>query len=257
MKNTILTEKDSRLLEEMLLKYGKIVTTGELLEIFASHYSKAAAHNRIQLLSKLGWLKRIKRGLYLIIENLSSRYQTDLSLILISNALNENSYVSLAYALNFYQMFDQHSNTVVAITNKESKKYPLDNILFKFSKVKSSMFFGFSEKLVSGKIAKIADAEKALIDYLYLDKSFSGANLVAEKLSDHSRSLSIQKLQSYAIRTDLTLQRKLGFILDKLGLDHQKLARNVKNRGGFSKFTKESKLFNAKWRIYYDHRIIG
>lgn len=225
--------------------------------MFKSQYSGAAAHNRIQLLTKLGWLKRIKRGLYVVIENLSSRFQTDLSLILISNALNEDSYFSLSYALNYYQMFDQYGKTVIAVTSKESKKYLFDNLVLKFTKVKNSMFFGFSERMVSGKLARIADAEKALIDYLYLDKSFSSANLVFEKLKEHKQSLDIQRLQDYVLKTDLVVQRKLGFLLDSADLASDKIYQGIKDNKGASKFTKDSKLFNAKWRIYYDDRITG
>ena len=257
MRDTILTEKDNKLLEELIVKRGKVVSIDNIMDIFGPYYSEVAAHNRVHRLTKLGWLKRLKRGLYLVIENLSSRFQTDLSLVLISNALNETSYVSLSYALNYYQMFDQYTNTIVAITNKETKEYSLDDFTFKFAKVKESMFFGFSEKIVAGKSAKIADAEKALIDYLYLDKTFSSANLVFEKLREHNDILNINLLQEYVLKTDISLQRKFGFLLDQLNMDSVNIYQNVKGHKGLARFTRESKNFNAKWRVYYDDRIIG
>lgn len=257
MKTTILTEKDTKLIERTILKYGRIVAVEDLMAIFRAEYSELAAHNRIQKLTKAGWLKRIKRGLYIVIENLSSRFQNDNSLLLISNALNQNSYVSLSYALNYYHMYDQYSKTVVAVTTTNSGKYKFDDYVLKFTKVKENMFFGFSQKIEAGKFVNIADAEKALIDYLYLDKSFTSASIVFEKLRDYQQSLDFNKLQSYAKKSDITIKRKIGFLLDQLNVDTQKLHQSLVNNKGSSRFTQESKIFNAKWRIYYDIRIIG
>jgi predicted transcriptional regulator of viral defense system len=258
MKNTILTEKDTKLIEMIILKYGRIVSTVNLLTIFSTEYSHASAYNRIQILTKTGWLKRIKQGLYIVNESISSRFQNDLSFIAISGAINNDSYVSLAVALNYHQMFDQLSKKIIAITTKESKKYIFDDYTFKFTKVKSEMYFGFENKIESGREVKIADAEKALIDYLYLDKSFSSASLVFEKLKDHQNSINFDKLLDYVLRSNETIKRKIGFFLDQLDLDTKKLFDSLKNKNrGFSRFTVDSKLFNAKWRIYYDDKIIG
>lgn len=256
MKTTILTEKDTTLIGQVILKYGRIVTIEALMSIFKAEYSELAAHNRIQKLTKSGWLKRIKRGLYLVIENLSSRFQNDNSLMLISNFLNKDSYISLSYALNYYHMFDQYSKTIIAITTTDSKKYNFDDYVFKFTKVKENMYFGFSQKLEAGKLVKIADVEKALIDYLYLDKSFTSASIVFEKLKDYQQNLDLDKLQEYAMRSDITIKRKVGFLLDQLGVNTKKLYQELAKNKGLSRFTKESKTFNAKWRIYYDNRII-
>lgn len=257
MKSTILTEKDTKLIEQTILQYGKIVSIKDLMAIFTVEYSKLGAHNRIQKLSEAGWLKRIKRGLYLVIENLSSRHQNDNSLMLVSDSLTQNSYISLSYALNYYHMFDQYSKTIVAITTTSSKKYNFDNFIFKFIKVKKNMYFGFSQKPEAGKLIKIADAEKALIDYLYLDKSFTSASIVFEKLKDYQQNLDLNKLQDYALLSDTTIKRKIGFLLDQLKVDTKKLYQGLGENKGSSRFTKESCIFNAKWRIYYDNRIIG
>jgi predicted transcriptional regulator of viral defense system len=257
MKNTILSNKDSGLIEQTILKFGRIASSKQLIEIFTKEYSTQAAFNRMNRMVETGWLKRIKRGLFLVNESISSRFQNDQSLFLISNALNPDSYISLSYALNYYQMFDQYSKTIVAITTKESKKYNFDGYQFKFARVKEPLFFGFSNVLENGRMIKIADAEKALIDFLYLDKSFLSASLVFEKLFSYRKSLDLEKFQNYAKRVDITTMRKCGFLLDQLGIDTKMLHGELKTNKGFSKFTSDSTTFNAKWRIYYDIRIIG
>lgn len=67
--NTILSEKDSKIIEEIIFKFDTIVSTKELLSVFEKKYSKASAHNRIQKLDKFGWFLRIKKSLYLIVDN--------------------------------------------------------------------------------------------------------------------------------------------------------------------------------------------
>ena len=181
----------------------------------------------------------------------------DVSLLSIANTLMSDSYVSLSHALNFYQFFDQYSATVVSITSTANKKYIFDNYIFRYSKVKKDIYFGFTEKMVNGKKIRLAEAEKALIDYLYLDKSFGTASLVFEKLREHYRDLDLKKLQEYASRCGFTTARKIGFLLDQLKLDSHFLYFFVKKNRGVSRFTVDSKIFNAKWRLYYDDRIIG
>ena len=140
MKSTILSGKDYKLIEKAILQYGRILNIHDLMSIFQGDYSKASAHNRINLLVRSGWFRRIKQGLYLIIDSLTARSGVDVSLLSIANALVENSYVSLAQALNYYQLFDQYSATVVSVTISNSKKYLFDSYTFKYSKIKQDMY---------------------------------------------------------------------------------------------------------------------
>lgn len=257
MKNTILSKKDVKLIEKAILKYGRILTVNDLMSVFQEEYSASSAHNRISMIADAGWLRRIKRGLYLIIDSLTARSQIDVSLFSIANTLMDDSYISLSHALNYYQLFDQYSTTIVSITFTVNKKYLFDDYIFKYSKVKKDMYFGFTEKLIDGKKIRLAEAEKALIDYLYLDKSFGSASLVFEKLREYHHEFDLKKLQEYSSRCGLTVARKIGFMLDQLNLDSEFLHRVIQNNRSASWFTVDSKLFNAKWRLYYDDRIIG
>ncbi len=256
MKNTILSEKDAKLIEKAIIQYGRILSIHNLAAIFNELYTDNSAHNRINQLVNAGWLRRIKQGLYLIVDSLSARSQNDISLYVIANSLVSESYITLSHALNYHQMFDQYDKTITSITVKNSKKYNFDNHIYNFSKVKKDMYFGFIEKREGGKIIKIAEAEKALIDYLYLDASFGSASLVFEKIRDHHLELDLNKLQTYAVRSGFTILRKIGFILDALNLNSEQVFNIIKGNRGSSYFTADSKLFNAKWRIYYDDRII-
>lgn len=257
MKNTILSEKDAKIIKKTISQFGRIVSTENLMKIFKEEgYSEASAHNRIQKIYRAGWFLRIKKGLYLIIENLTSRSISDMSLLSIAQAINKESYISLHSALNYYQMFDQYTKTTVAVNYEISKKYKFENHEFHFVKIAKKYFFGFTQIRQDGKLVNIANPEKALIDFLYLDKSFYSASLVFEKFRSHKNEIDFARLQDYALKYGVSIQRKIGFILDQIGVDSSRILKNVKQQKGFSKFTKESKIFNTKWRLYYDNRII-
>jgi predicted transcriptional regulator of viral defense system len=256
MKYTILSEKDLKIIEKAILKFGRIVSTSNLLELFTEEYSKTSAYNRIQALSNAGWFLRIKNGLYLIIDSLSSRSTSDISLLLIAQAINKDSYISLNWALNYYQMFDQYSKTISIINKDISKKYKFQNNEIKFIKINKKYFFGFSQTRIDGELIQIAQKEKALLDYLYLENSFYSANIVFEIITNYKHEIDFSLLEDFASKYNTTVQRKIGFLLDQININTENLLLNIKKNKGYSRFTKESKIFNAKWRIYYDDRII-
>ena len=71
-KNIILSKKDSKLLENAILSHGRILNSNQLKDIFSKDYSLEEANNRISLLAKIGWLLRIKKGLYVIVTDFST-----------------------------------------------------------------------------------------------------------------------------------------------------------------------------------------
>lgn len=256
MKSTILSEKDANIIEKVILQFGRIVSSEDLMTVFEKEYSSASAHNRIQTLNRAGWFLRIKKGLYLVIDSLTSRSISDMSLLAVAQALNQDSYVSLDWALNYYQMFDQYSKNVISINNKISRTYIFGDNEYRFVKISKKYYFGFTQVRQDGKLINIATKEKALLDYLYLDNSYYAASLVFEKLRDYKAEIDFEKLEEYAMRSSISIQRKVGWLLDQIGFDSGRLLKNIKSNKGFSRFTKESKTFNAKWRLYYDDRII-
>ncbi|MFW5720606.1 MAG: hypothetical protein ACOCXT_06300 [Candidatus Dojkabacteria bacterium] len=47
------------------------------------------------------------------------------------------------------------------------------------------------------------------------------------------------------------VQRIMGFLLDSAGFDTSHIRRLIQGKHGMSKMSEESKLFSAKWRLYY------
>jgi len=253
-KNTILSKTDSRLLEEVVLAYGQVATASQLQKIFGQTYSRwNDRKKRISFLAKAGWLVRIKRGMYLVVTDLSSLAAGNVSNLVISNALNNRSYVSFANALNWYGMFDQLTKSVDAVTIARARTYRFQNTEFRFFRVKEKLFFGFSKERVNGKIVNIAEKEKIVLDYLSLRRNAATVTLVFEKLKEYKDTFDFSKMINYAKVYSLTSQRNLGFLLDRISVSTDALYEMArKKKTGFSKMHGNAKAFNAKWRLYYD-----
>ena len=166
-KNTILSKKDSNLLENAILKYGRIVSFEKLYEILKSDYSLAEAKNRVSLLAKLGWLMRIKRGLYVVVTDIGSLSTEGVSYYAMCQALNQDSYISFENALQYHGMFDQMLSTVGAVTFSRARHYKVKDTDIRFFRIKKNLYFGFSEERSDIGLVNIASKEKALLDILY------------------------------------------------------------------------------------------
>jgi len=255
-KNTILSQKELILLEEAILQYGRIVSFNNLAGIFSQTYKGGEIKKRISLLSKRGWLVRIKRGLYIVITDISTLGFSDLSELVISQTLNKDSYISFENALQHYGMFDQMLASIEAVTYKRARDYTVQSKEYRFSHIKKDLYFGFTKVTIQGREVQIAEKEKALLDMLYFRTSVYNVDMVLEKLREYKEEIDFEKLKKYARMFSLSMMREIGFLLDNLGVETEDLLMFNKTEKGYSKMTKSSTVFNAKWRLYYDSDII-
>ena len=115
-----------------------------------------------------------------------------------------------------------------------------------------------SQKILMMKTAElIAEKEKAILDMLYFRSSDYVITLVLEKLKEYKDQIDFKKLKNYATKYSLSMVRKIGFLLDQIGVDSQDLlSLSESNKKSHNKLTKTSDLYNAKWRLYYDTHLI-
>jgi predicted transcriptional regulator of viral defense system len=103
---------------------------------------------------------------------------------LISNAICQPSYISLESALCFYELISSNSinsnyfnfsdeNTIQAITKHKTVVYHNDRGVYSYRKIKPEFYFGFDTLEIDGKPIKMANPEKALIDFLYFNANLN------------------------------------------------------------------------------------
>jgi predicted transcriptional regulator of viral defense system len=256
MKNTILTNKDTELIEKIIIKYGIIVTTAQAIDVLSEKYSKAAAYNRLNYLAKNGWLTRLKNGLFIIVTDFSFRGAEALSLYAATHALNADSYISFEYALSYHHFFNQMLSGIRAVTFRRARKYEILGQKIKFTTVKKTLFFGYEAKTENGMAFNMATAEKAFLDMLYFDSSSYTASVLREIAVEDGNLLNLGLLAEYGQKFGEAVARKAGFILGSAGLDAEKMYEQVKGSRNYTRLDRTSGAFNAKWRVYYNDKII-
>lgn len=250
MKQTILSIQQSTLLEELILKYGRIVTSEQIYAQSKGVWNRNVAKNVITRLTRDGWLIRVKRGLYAI-SDLSNRGFLSLSPYVVANLLVKDSYVSFESALSYHGMFDQLTSKITSVSEVQYKSVQLQSMEYSFVKVLDKWFFGWQEVSIDNKTVHMATAEKALIDMIQFHKSKYTIDVVVEKLTHYQDSLDLHRMTEYLGKMSLTTAKTIGFLFDLLGIDSSNLYALVRVKGTHAMLAGDTK-FNAKWRLYYD-----
>ena len=136
-----------------------LIDVREVRQIFPDFESR-----RFYEWKKKGYIKKLSRLFYVF----SDRNINEAENNFIANKLLEPSYISLESALRYYNLIPEVVFLTTSVTTRKTKllKTPIGD--FQYRKVKEKLFFGY-RIINAGQIAyKIADPEKALLDFLYL-----------------------------------------------------------------------------------------
>jgi predicted transcriptional regulator of viral defense system len=251
MKQTILSFKQSELLENLIVKYGQVVTSDQIYSEAEQFWDYKQAKNLVTKLVKNGWLIRIKRGLYAI-SDLSSRGFLTLSPYVVANLLVPQSYVSFESALQHYGMFDQYTDKTISVSLKMYKTVRISSIEYSFVKTKPEYYFGWQDVQTDNRTARVATPEKALIDIVNFHKSQYSIDLVIEKIKEHQSDLDMARLNDYVSKFSITTIKIFGLIFDLLGLNSDALYELINSKRGTNWMLPGDNQFNAKWRLYYN-----
>ncbi len=250
MKRVKATENELEILETALIEYGAVITFDQLSSLF--NKNREYTRKRISKLTQQGWLKRIKKGVF-VLADLSSRGTLSISYNAVVNAMVEEAYISFEAALQHHGMYDQLLTNINAISLQRFKSISIDGIAFKFITTKQQYFYGWEMHNIDGQSVKIARVEKALIDLIQFHRSRYSTDLVLEKLFGFQNDISQQRLVEFGLKANLTTRRILGFLMDFADLDTSELLASVaKGRSVSSISNSENNIYNHKWSLFYD-----
>jgi len=104
MKSAVLNTTQLAFLEELMLRFGKVVTYEQLAPLVPTR-DAVAKRQFVSRLAVAGWLVRIKKGVYQVAD-ISSLGTLTLSRYALAQILAPGSYVSFEAALQFHGMHD-------------------------------------------------------------------------------------------------------------------------------------------------------
>jgi predicted transcriptional regulator of viral defense system len=250
MKQTILSNNQSEILENLIVKHGQLVTSSQIYEEAKRFFDYQESRDLIQKLLENGWLIRIKRELYAI-SDLSSRGYLSLSPFVVANLIEPDSYVSFESALQYKGLFDQLTNRTVSVALNQQKTFSISGMKYSYIKTKLQFFFGWLEVNLDNRTTRIAISEKALIDLIHFHRSEYSIDLVIEKLTNYKMDLDIKRFNEYLANMPRTTQKIFGFLFDLVGINSNEIYERVSMSRSPNWMFPGDKKFNAKWRLYY------
>jgi hypothetical protein len=125
------------------------------------------SHRQVQLSrwTKAGKLSQIRRSWYLIEKPWRSR---EVPLAVIANQVVHPSYLSLDWALQYYDLIPEYVPNPTSITTCRGMQFKAQKALFLYYHVQPSFFLGYRQEVMGDFKINIAYPEKALLDKIYL-----------------------------------------------------------------------------------------
>ena len=173
---------------------------GDIAELLSA--DPQVLRNQLLRWKKQGLVVKLRKGLYALSR---SERTIKISKELVADSLYKPSYISLETALSRYKMIPERVLPVTSVTSRKTKTFQNDEGLFIYRHLKKSAFFGFKlTRDEAGFPYFMAEPEKALLDYLYLNLGGIEAgdeNYFKASLRLQNRSiLNRKKIMSYAGR---------------------------------------------------------
>ena len=152
-----------------------------------------------------GWISSLKKGLY----ELTYPGNFTVSDMYVANRLYEPSYISLETALSYHSVIPEVSMGVTSVTTKPSRCFKNKHGFFLYRTVRPEIFTGYYVEKERNFSILIAEAEKALVDFLYFKTyRMKKVDLKGERLDRRIiAKLSRKKIKKYADLYKLNLGR--------------------------------------------------
>jgi len=153
-------------------------------------------HRRLYEWQKKHYLKKVANNFYIF----ADKQLSDFEMNFISNKLYEPSYLSFEYALSYYNLIPETVFLYTSVTTKKTRIIKSEIGNFSYRSIKTGLFFGY-RLIKNERISfKIADPEKALLDFLYFRSDIVNKNDIYELRVNKEvfkETISYDKLNGY------------------------------------------------------------
>lgn len=196
-----------------------------------------------------GWVTRIKRGIYAI-----AAYGPVPHEFAIAMALVTPSAISHWTAMHYHHITEQTPRKIFATTPRgTSIPRSLTNTSFRFIQIKQEHYFGIETIWMDDMKVQITNIEKTLLDGLTSPEYCGDFNEVLQAFKMGKDKMRIPIIIEYALKLEKAVAKRLGFILEGIGIEDQYL-QDLLNlpTSSYCKFDPSGPLkgsYNSKWKI--------
>jgi predicted transcriptional regulator of viral defense system len=126
-----------------------------------SRVSESAVKKALRRYTAKGILEEVSKGLYLntLANGFSARD--------VVNVVRPRSYISLETALAEWGISTQHPVALTCVSLLDARTIKTKSLNISYRKINETLFWGFQEKKTRYTTYKIAEPEKALLDWIY------------------------------------------------------------------------------------------
>jgi predicted transcriptional regulator of viral defense system len=183
-----------------------------------SVFNEPSPHIQIQLSrwKKQGKLSQVRRGWYIIEEPYR---KMDLPSPVISNSVVHPSYLSLEWALQYYDMIPEFVPNLTSITSERGITFKFKNKLYVYCYVKPLFFTGYSRIKFENHKIFIACPEKSLMDkiYLYVHSNRFSLKWLKELRLQNMQDFDLELFGSFSEKTQMkglkkAVQKTINYI---------------------------------------------
>lgn len=216
---TGLSSREADLLARLAASDKTVFRSSEVADLWPD---PAAVRHVLSRLCKGGWIKRIERGLYILVPLSAGpeRIWTEDALVIASRIVQPSA---IAYwsALRFWNFTEQLPHTVFVQSphRKFNPRLTLEGVRIQLVTISQYRFFGFAERSVSSHRIQVTDREKTIIDAADRPGLCGGVWQLANTLRVAWRELDWVKLDSYMDRfASGAVYKRLGYLVETLAL---------------------------------------
>lgn len=146
-------------LKEKLSEYV-VITLRDIKKVDASFY-----RSRLNDWQDKGYIKKIRRGYYMFADqNLNESV-----LFCIANKIYSPSYISFEMALSYYGLIPESVYGITSATANKTNRFKAEAGEFIYSHLKPELMFGYELAALGGVSYKMAEIEKAVLDYFHIN----------------------------------------------------------------------------------------
>jgi len=230
-------------------------TVGNKLGIKEQYISEC-----LYYLKQSKWIIPLRKGLFALSPTLLSG--SIINEYEIAMAIVDPAAICYLSALHYHQLTQQTPHNIFVLTTTNSKRFYnhagknreiiINGIHYNFLSVKKDHYFGIKQIWLGDVQVNITDLERTLLDSITKPKFCGGFSETIEYFKVALDRLNITKLIEYANKLGDTAIRRLGWVLDHIGVPETSLILLQRKFNGHIKLNASGDTkgkYNSKWGV--------